>query len=308
MRSSPPRDRQAEARFLAWLAEREPVTAGHAATDLDTLCDLGGLEREGAAFAETLTGAGLDDERTERLLHVHAAWTRFRRREREAAGAVSWVGRSSDAAPDEAVTWVEAEAPAVGPAPSGAVPSLLAPGAGPVRPDVPGAATWRVTDLVVPLLLVASVLLLLVPVARERLAIAALRAEAVALLESELSSGARPERLQLQADRGSWLAELRSGQLRIVNATCEGGAWCRSRVNSLAASERTARELVADARAHGARPTPDWRAPQDAYTVELARLQALLADPGGGWDARDLQQRTSVLRAEVDWVRSEASR
>jgi hypothetical protein len=303
---SPPahRDRETEGRFAAWLARRDADLATEASADLDTLAELGGLVQEGASFAGILTGAGLDDETVERLLKLHSAWTRFRRHEREQASGIAWVGERAAAASPEKVTWVGADpAAVVSGAPSGPVPSLLGRGARALRPELPKGGGWRISDLFVPLCLFLTTLLLLVPVAWEGVALDKLRSEALDALRTELSNGARPRRLETQANHAAWLGALRSGQLEVVNATCEGGTWCSERVRELNDSRRLAAELLSEARARGTQPQQGWRPEQQAYTRELSRIQSRLAREE---DARPESRR--VLQAEIGWLRAEASR
>jgi len=308
--SPPPRDPSFEKRFLSWLAERDPESAALAPSDLEVLAELGGLEREGASFAQVLTEAGLPDEHAERLLRLHAAWTQVRRLERERAGGVSWVGQASPPPGlSESVTWVESSPTAAAQPPRGPAPSLLAPGAKANRPETPSRGLWRVTDVVVPACLAAALLLLLVPVALERVAIRELRAEAVTLLTDELSRGERPARLAAQAAHGAWLAALRGGQRRLVNENCEGGEWCLARLAELDDSERLARALIEDARAHGTEPPAGWQVPQAAFTREMSRIQASLAAQGGGLsEDPEQQQRAKVLLIELAWLREESTR
>ena len=287
-------------RFLAWLTERDPELAGHASASLERLDALDGLDREGSAFARALTDSGASDEECERLLQVHAAWTRFRRREREeGAESIGWVGAESPSPEQPAVEWIEADSLPATP-PTGAAPSLLAPGQRPrpVRP--PKRVLMRPSDLLVPLALLVSVVAVFVPALLERQAVQELRGQAVELLQQELSRGARPERLELQAAVGDWLARARSTQLEAVRETCEGGPWCRERVNALQHSQGLARALAEEGRSRGAAaPAVDWRPAETTRRALVAELDTVArAASAGASDERLAAGYRAVVAAE----------
>jgi hypothetical protein len=180
----------------------------------------------------------------------------------------------------------------------------------------------RVSDLVVPALLVIAVVAGLVPALIERAAFRSEREQAVRLLVEDLSRGERTARLAHQAGLAAWLTELRRGQQRIVNERCEGGPWCRQRLSELEGSARIAAALGEDARRSGAGAPPEpWQVPAGLIERELSRLQARLGELGGSaaWTAAGAEpqadadpdelarrRRAGVLLAEIAFLREAA--